>query len=246
MSTTQRANALTQPEIEAIVRVVLQRLRGGDLAANSTSASSKTSSARTAGPMSAAQSIQPSDASATLWLDRSLVTLEDLRDSWSGLRKLQVPSRCVITPAVSDELRQRGVLLERLLATNAAPAANGDAGKLLVLAPRANHGPIARQIASSGAQLLPIEQECSSTCLAAIRQHLAMGEQFCVWCTSRPFAAVRACSDAADVVAVQLPQLEDLSRAIEQAQPNVLVVDAVRWNAIALTQLIRQWSRSFT
>ena len=47
-----------------------------------------------------------------LVLDTRLVTLATLDDSPSNVRRLVVPQGAVITPAVKDELRNRGITLE--------------------------------------------------------------------------------------------------------------------------------------
>ncbi len=243
-------DALTHTEIDAIVRVVLQRLRSAQGAqlegSESTTSGSKVDKTVDLSSLAASGPIP-------LRLEQRLVTLEHLRDYWNGLRTLQVPARCVVTPAVVDELRLRGVALERFTTTAAGTSsANAEAvgAKLLVLAARNSQSGLAEQLVGSGVALQWLDQDSRrqdshDEGLAAVRQQVASADRFCLWCTSRPFAAMNACCQDGQVAVVQLPQIEDLSRAIEQARPNVIIVDSTRWRLMAIAQLAHNWTRSF-
>lgn len=233
-----RAEALTHSEIEAIVRVVLQRLRS-DQDAQPTNSESMMS-----GPV-----VNPTvvaSSPAALRLDQRLVTLEHLRDCWNGLSVLQVPKRCVVTPAVVDELRLRGVALERFTTSARPSSTSAEAGgaKLLVLAAKNNQSGFAGQLAGSGVHLQWLEQDSHEAGLTAVRKQVASADRYCLWCTSRPFAAMNACCQDAQLTAVQLPQIEDLQRAIDETRPNVIVVDSTRWRLTAVAQLVNNWTRS--
>ena len=247
-----RADALSYSEVEAIVRVVLQRLRSAQ-SAQSNVARPNVARRSAAEPNNVPSLTPNSSPHSPLRLEQPLLTLEHLRDNWNGLRIVQVPARCVVTPAVVDELRQRGVVLERFANSTAADAAHTDgaSAKLLVLASKHNHSGLAGQLAGSGVNLHwldhnspdPASQELA---LAAVGKHVTpSADRFCLWCTTRPFAALQACCQDAHVRVVQLPQLEDLPRAVEQARPNVIVVDSSRWGTSAIAQLVRNWTRSF-
>ncbi|MCA9183932.1 MAG: hypothetical protein KDA51_20860 [Planctomycetales bacterium] len=234
-----RAEALTHSEIEAIVRVVLQRLRSAQGAHPGHSGS-------TAAGLIADQTVDAS-IPAALRLEQPLVTLEHLRDRWSGLSVLQVPKRCVVTPAVVDELRLRGVTLERYT-TSTRPSrtsAESAGAKLLVLAAKSNQSGLAGQLAGSGVLLQWLEQDSHEAGLEAVRKQVARADRFCLWCTSRPFAAINACCQGAQLTAVQLPQIEDLQRAIDETRPHVIVVDSTRWRTMAVAQLVNNWTGSF-
>ena len=238
MSST-RAEAPTHSEIEAIVRVVLQRLRSAQGAPTEHSGT-------TAKGSTIDKTVEPSN-SGSLRLEQPLVTLEHLRDSWHGLHVLQVPARCVVTPAVVDELRLRGVALERIAAAVRPGSTKAEAvgAKLLLLAVKNNQFGLAGQLAGSSVQLQSIEPDSHAVGLAAARQQVASADRYCLWSTSRPFAAMNACSQEAQITAVQLAQVEDLPRAIEEVRPNVIVVDSTRWRPVAIAQLVHNWTRSF-
>ena len=52
-------------------------------------------------------------AGGALALNDRLVTLTTLRGRLDGVRSVRVPSGAVVTPAVRDELKQRGIELMR-------------------------------------------------------------------------------------------------------------------------------------
>ncbi len=217
-----RAEALTHTQVEAIVRAVLQRLLSGTSAAG------------------------VRDSAGVVRLDLRLVALEHLRDHWNALRILQVPVGCVLTPAVQDELRQRRVVLERFAPAAAADTPTGPiADKLLVLAAADQHAALTRQLAGNQAQLKSLAGDDTAAGLAELRQHLLDGDRRAVWCTPRPFAAMAQISSELKTTAIHLPALDDLPRAIEQAQPKLIVVDSTRWHAAAICQLVRHWNRRF-
>lgn len=220
-----RAEALTQIEVEAIVRTVLSRLRSSVDADGAASASEL----------------------GALRLDQRLVALEHVRDHWNELRVLQVPAICVVTPAVQDELRQRGVALERFTQAsgNAAHSESATAAKLLVLVPPNQHAGLARQLSGHQTKLQRFEEDSIDPRLTDLRQHLASGTSYALWCTPRPFAAIAQAANELETTGVQLPVLEDLPRAIDQTQPKLIIVDSTRWHTAAISQLVRNWTRSF-
>lgn len=234
-----RAEALTYSEMEAIVRAVLQRLRDAP--------SARSEHGGPTGSDSLANKIVEPQGRTALRLEQPLVTLEHLRDRWNGLSVLQVPARCVLTPAVVDEMRLRGVTLERFAATASTNSTSPETtnGKLLVLATKGNQSGLAERLVQHHVKLRWLEQDSDEAGLAEVRRHVATADQFCLWCASRPFAAMKACCRDARVSAVQLSQIEDLAQAMDEARPNVIVVDATRWRPVAIAQLTNSWMRSF-
>lgn len=84
-------------DIEAIVREVVRRLRqvNGELADGDANCE--------------ALSTEQSE----LKLEDRLVTLETLHNRLAGVRSVSVPHRAIVTPAVRDELKDRGIALSR-------------------------------------------------------------------------------------------------------------------------------------
>ncbi len=268
----------THTEIEAIVRAVLQRLRGSD---------EMVATQRNIGLPAATETVS-SSAMQFRW-EAQLLTLENLRDHWKGLRSVCISTKCIVTPAVKDELRQRGVTLERVFSavTSGGTVPVAAAQPLLVLAPQASLPGLGRLLAEVGAGIRLVELETSGAS-QGLSEHLSgelgradkvarlsesswqakreankefggrhliggaindsgainESEGKCLWFTPRPFAAVAECRSLAAARAVQLSSLHELPAALEQASPNVIVVDATQWRLPAVANLARQWSRS--
>ncbi len=221
--------APTHSEIEAIVRAVLQRLHALDVAP----------AAAAAAPVVAVAVAPPGEVR----LEQRLVTLADLRDRWGSMKSLLVPTRCVVTPAAQDELRQRGVVLQRFDGEN-KPAGSARLAnalqELLIMIPAGKKSEAIVQLGNQGAEIAAIAQDCSLA-LSALQYHFSETRKLCLWSSPRPFAAVRACASVSQVAAVQLSRLDELSLAIEQAQPNVIILDDRIWTASSVANLARMW-----
>ncbi len=217
-----RAQAPTTQEIEAIVRVVLQRLRGSD-------AAHTVSSLDTPSPN-------------TLRLHRKLITLDDLRDHWNTFKYLEVGRQAIITPAVRDELRERGVTLTRSHPSS-RDKSDAHSHRLLILTPNKNANLLADSLANLDAQCRTAPSDCHET-VKAIADHFLSGGAACLWCSNQPFAAAAAAARSQSLIAVQLERLQDLSRATEQASPNTLILDERNWSTASVANLARLWSRS--
>ncbi|MCA9134444.1 MAG: hypothetical protein KDA45_14845 [Planctomycetales bacterium] len=228
----QEPKAQPLNEMETIVRVVVERLRSLNLAP---------------APRPTAGSDQPLPAasasdSATLRLDHKVIALADLQGHWASIKTLQVDARAVVTPAVRDELRSRGIALQRN--SIAARAAGNSSGPrpLLVLAPAAKQATLLRPLQTLAT--LAASGDCAAD-LDVLHHHFRGSAAYAIWCTSRPFAASRAAATQASLSAVLLPSIDDLARAIEEASPNTFILDDRRWSSASLGHLARHWSRSF-
>jgi hypothetical protein len=56
---------------------------------------------------------RPEAVVTDLMLDQKVVTLNQLEGRLNGIRRLVVKRRAIVTPAVKDELRTRGIELQR-------------------------------------------------------------------------------------------------------------------------------------
>ncbi len=212
---------ITSAEVEAIVRVVLRRLAGGNLSSPKPGASDATSHGGD-GTLPA----------STLVLDERLITLDSLKGKLADKTSLQVPHNAVLTPAVLDELRGHGVELQKV---NFAPAPNtwpgGPDSRLLVVAGGSLHAALGT---------LGEFTACSKNSPADVRRiaaHLNSGGKAAIWNTTTPFAAIRAAASNSSLQAVQLHRLEDWQRAVSQADPNVVIIDQESWKANQLQKL---------
>lgn len=212
---------VTSAEVEAIVRVVLRRLAGGNLSSPKPAANGATSGGGD-GTLPA----------STLVLEERLITLDSLKGKLTEKTALQVPHNAVLTPAVLDELRGQGVELQKVNFSSAVDSSTGGPdSRLLIVADGSQHAALGR---------LGEFTACSQNSPADVRRiaaHLNSGGKAAIWNTATPFAAIRAAAGNSSLQAVQLHQLEDWQRAANQADPNVVIIDQESWNADQVQEL---------
>lgn len=238
-------------ELETIVRVVMQRLAAGrELMAG------------------VAEMAQAPAAPTELSVGERLVTTHTLEGRLAGMRSVRVGQRAVVTPAVIDMLRQAQIQLVRGTASPAAPArASSTSPSSTGAVQPAATAPAAGRRSNPSAAIAPTlvcgsalwfgslhrhlcpkqasVEECSDDRAPALTErHLAGGGRRAVWLTSAPFAAAAAAGRNSSAVAVQLPSLAELAAALDQAQPQLLIVDAPRWTVAGIGNLVRTLARS--
>lgn len=229
-------------EIETIIRVVLERLRQVDAAPRAAARMQPASPLAvhvtpltpvTPGTAPASASLQ-SDATR-LRLELPLITLEELGNNLSGVQVLEVPRRAVVTPAVVDELRHRGVKLQRLNPHDLRQSSSTQSSpSVMLVAPN-------RMVMQQSTAARVVEDADPQTSLQTILEHVATPSNGAVWCSPRPFAAAVAVRTQPQLRAVQLTSFGDLKQAVAEAQPNLLILDPRQWSAPAIANLLRAW-----
>ena len=212
-------------EIETIVQVVLQRL---DAAARGRSDVSATPS--TKGGQAAAKR-------GILQLTDKLITLEAVAGRLDGLQCLQVLPKAVVTPAVLDELRDRSIQLER--ASQVHDVLSQPRFDQLLIIAAAEHRAESQAIAEFAA----VSQNQAAD-VRRIVAHLNSGGKAAIWNSCTPFAAIRAACGHTKLAAIQIWRIEDLERAIGEAEPNLLILDSSEWDSSKMVELADRWRRS--
>lgn len=230
-------------EVEAIVRVVLERLRSSSALPERSSrfrGDQGTAGGVENGP-AAPSPIAPSIAASPgeLNIGQKLVTLESLVGRLEGVHVVRVLPRAVVTPAVIDELRQRKIRLEKSIATETSTTVAGDR-RLLMMASREKLGMVSRM-----GEFAAASDNCTAD-VGRITAHMNSGGLAAIWSAKTPFAAIRAAAANPVLRAVQLAEVKDLERAYSEAEPNVLIVDDTKWKAECLVQLAQQWIGSLS
>jgi len=233
--------SLSSAEIEAVIRVVLDRLRAESTA--SFTGGGPATTATTRGPAPAAGQAAVASTTSLRLADR-LITLERIQGRLEGIQIVEVPARSVVTPAVRDELRDRGIQLSRL-APAAAGQNSGAAPPMLIAAPPAK----CKTLNARRTRLQSTQAELGSTADTAnsIVQWLrsqAEPAALAIWSSPLPFAAALACKPLAELQAVQVSSLADIPRVVQQASPNLLLLDDSDWTAAAVLNLASTWLRS--
>lgn len=227
-------------DIEQIIRVVIERLAAGR--------------ALMEGVVDLAQ---PASESSELVIQDRVVTTHLVEPHLDGKRSLRVTARAVVTPAVLDLLRTKKIELVRdsqsplpkastdrgaaVTADTAAAPAIAAVSPVLVCGSAVWFNSLSRHLCPQQANVQGCDDDAA---LQRIEAHLSRGGDRAVWLTPRPFAAAVMAQRTSKVAAVQLASLSDLSAALEQAQPQLLIVDAPRWTVAAIGNLVRALVRS--
>lgn len=220
-------------EIEAIVKVVLQRLK--TVVAPMDAEAADTAERVPTAKLPSTPAHAEARATEVFRLDSRLVTLEMLRGQLAGINTVQVHPKAIVTPAVMDELRAKNIRLIRDAQANTTSSARYDQ-RMLVVWEAQKLSPLAASfecLASS---------HHSSADVGRIAAHLNSGGLAALWCTRTPFAAIRAAATNPVLKAVQIERPEDLVRATREAEPNVIIVDDTRWQPTQLTHLAHEWA----
>lgn len=208
--------SISSAEIETIVSVVLKRLQS-----------------MTAAPIVTQDSGSAAEDAHLLQLSCSLVTLESLRDRLSDISVVQVPKHAVVTPAVVDELRSRGISLQKIDSTASDSCVS--ASPLLVISPPG------RQIDQGDSSIVQVQSNRCPDEARLLARHVAVQNGRGIWWTIHPYSAALACRSKQEIRAVQLLRPEDLGRAIDQANPNVLILDDQNWSSGNITNVLGAW-----
>lgn len=221
----------TSIDIEQIIRVVMQRLAvAGDLMSG-------------VGEIADTQELD-----SELVLQDKLVTLGTLDGKLSGKRRLRVQPRAIVTPAVVDELKRFKVELVRdSVPTKHRLVPDAAANSIAEMKSTARVAPIlvcgsAVWFESLSRHLCPKQafvRSCDDkSAIEVMQKHKTRGGLRVIWVSPTPFAANIA-SASATYSTVILPGLADLKAALEQADPECLIVDASRFTVAAVGNLVR-------
>lgn len=225
--------AQSAAEIEQIVSVVLARLRSMNALQLNVPAATSTNT----------QEPAPSVPVSELVIDEKLVTLESLRGKLSDVQTVAVRSSAIITPAVIDELKDHKISLVRKSFEAQAEAkpfspsnlADDPGAYLFVMEttePRMNQLP-GQVLQSRSNQVADAKR---------IAAHINGGGKAAVWCTDKPFAAATITAATPALKHVHLRAPEEISTALKEVVPNVVVVDSRQWNERMIVELLRIWS----
>ncbi len=157
-----------------------------------------------------------------LVLESRVITLNSLLGRLAGVRQVLVPPGAVVTPAVKDELRKRGIRLEVGVAP-AAPAAAGDCTIVRCLhVTEAVRSAIVFPLPAGAVQLEEIDVRRAVT---LVSQAVRGPQQVAVVLTDEPLLTTCLLNRHWLVRAAQVRSVEEVKQAIAVIAANVLVVD---------------------
>ena len=213
----------TAVDIERLVREVLAELGAAPAgAARADAAETPPAAART----------HDAPADALVLTDR-VVTLAQLDGRAPGVRRLVVPEGAVVTPAVRDELRRRGVAIEYGAAREQAPEA---ACKVAVwnVSKRYDPAPLMAMLRREGVPADLETSDCLITATDALAAAIGRGGIVGLVLTRRPAMALCLANRHAGVRAVLGLGAPQAAADLAAVGGNVLAVD---WAARTLFQV---------
>ncbi|HWC89031.1 MAG TPA: RpiB/LacA/LacB family sugar-phosphate isomerase [Pirellulales bacterium] len=198
-------------DIDAVVREVLQRLAAG---ANGSPTERKLS-------------------------DR-VVTVSSIQGQLEGVRTIVVPHRAVITPAASDLLRARKIVVQRSAATPAAAAT----GRALVLAvAETSYEPAAliERLARQGYAIEQLARTGMADVISELSEAAAKGGKAAVLLTGTSELALCLANRRRGVRAAIGTDRASVKRARQQIGVNVLIVNPDMTGGFQLQQILREF-----
>jgi hypothetical protein len=231
--------------VEEIVRLVIQRLGESGIARSSYSPVSAQSEWK------ASESDSGFQQAAQLIVPGRVVSLADIQDRLDNVRTIQIAASALLTPAVKDELKRRSISVVRAQGKSTQDNATGVAGdngnqhRLRVFLPSTK--PINWNVWRNGCQVIQAILTDSTRPVTDVANDILNDWQDTdksIWCTPQPFAALIAFSISAPkkgMRALGLSEPGDLLQAVNEAQPNLLVLDDRRWTAHQIFNLSKNW-----
>ncbi|WP_404310473.1 hypothetical protein [Neorhodopirellula lusitana] len=201
------AVTLADIDLESIVRSVLQRLQGTPVVSTSNSPNCHS-------------------------LNQRMITLEDLEGLPASTTQLQLPEKCVVTPAVKDELKQRKISFVRgaiqstgytpAIPSNAQPKPKSPFRRVRLIhddsVDTGLHAAVKRQLISRNVRIC---DEAGVTAMLSNRPSIAVYE-----------------SISASTSAVLISRVDDVQRFKNELRPTVFVLDIQHLPLIALINSI--------
>lgn len=221
-------------EIETIVRLVINRLR------EQASVSGCPDGRLQASPTSDAKLDQQTNDAGLLRLNHRVVTLDLVENRLTGIRELHVQSRAIVTPAVSDELRRRGIKLVRQGSTYSlvsTPETASNSSTRVGLIAGSSKSPVIAKLNRS-LDLTVISHADGTSSPIGIELDSV---DYWLWLSTSPYAALSIAGSWPKQTAILLPFADDLSVAVEQAAPTVIILDDSRWPGFQAGRLLQRW-----
>ena len=226
-------------DIERIVRQVLAELglaeRGADVPPANGAGAPPASGGETALPPKPA--LDPAEWTVT----NRVVTLRDLPELWNGVRRVVVPARAVVTPAVRDELDRKRVALAF---AEASPPPRGDRPAVLVTAVGSyDPAALAKALADDGFAPQVERTQCLIVATEGLARGLSGGRTAGLLLTKHPAAALCLANRLAGVRAVLGTSAERAAADADAVGANLLVLDTQAQGFFPLRQTARRFLR---
>ncbi len=213
-------------DIDRIVREVMAQLGA---------ASATVVAPAPAAPAAAPPAVRDGD----ICIDSRVVTLETIAGRLQGAKQLLVPTGALVTPAVHDELRRKGVALVR--GSSAATACKTPFSVLLIGPPQHDPGAAVRMLAQEGIAVRTEAASCMMAATDTLAEAVAGGQALGLLWTRHTAVALCLANRRAGVRAVLATGIAATAAAISAVGANVLVVDPALGTAYEKKQIFRDF-----
>jgi ribose 5-phosphate isomerase RpiB len=175
-----------------------------------------------------------------VFVDSRVVTLESIAGRLQGAKQLTVPPGALVTPAVCDELRRKGVALVR--GSMAATVRKGPHCVVLVVGP-ARHDPatVVQTLADEGIDVQTETSDCMIASTDKLAAAVATGQALGLLWTRHTAVGLCLANRHAGVRAVLANGVTATAAAVAAVGANVLVVDPAVGTAYEKKQLLRDF-----
>lgn len=182
---------------------------------------------------------------STFTFPGKLVTLESLHGHLAGITEVKVQTRAIVTPAVNDELRKRGIRLSR--SASASLTSNKTVVSKLVVA---NHvspelAKRSQHLLSSASLAYEVVEAATTPKLVDVARELAFrvtsGRKLGLFITTQPAVASSVLQKMMGVRACLLSDIAALQEALATLAPNILVADARKLDRQTFVSLVGQF-----
>jgi hypothetical protein len=233
--------AVSSVDIERVVREVLAELA---LASREDRlATSVAAPQQTAVPASASKTAAPSPATTNgqLAIASRVVTLSEIGDRLTGIKRLVVPPGAVITPLVRDEIRRRGITLDFARAEEGSPTAARLT--MVTVGQWFDPAPLVNMLRGEAVELDLHASDCLLATTDLIAQQVSPGDRLGAVLTSQPAIALCLLNRVPRLRAVTGPDAAEVAKAAASVGANVLVLRPHGAGLTPLRQMIREFCR---
>jgi hypothetical protein len=217
-------------EIERIVREVMAQL----------GLASKIVAAPAAAVADVPPAASPSARNGDVYVDSRVVTLESIATCLQDAKQLIVSPGALITPAVHDVLRRKGIVLVR---GGAVADPRKESPRLYLVVGRTRHDPAAvvRMLSQEGIDVQLESLDCMIASTDKLAAAVAQGRSLGLLWTRHTAAGLCLANRHAGVRAVLAAGVSATAAAVSAVGANILVVDPAVGTAYEKKQILRDF-----
>jgi len=173
-----------------------------------------------------------------------VITLTELGERLAGVRRLVVPPRAIVTPAVRDELYRRNIELV-VAEPKGGPAVQGTTAGLVVFVhgKQSDAASLLGALANEGIGVQPQQSDCIIAATEQLARQLARGGTLGVLLTRHTAAALCLANRYPGVRAILAGDMDRVAADAAAVGANLLIVDPTRNGAFRVRKMIGQFCR---